>query len=140
MALEIEPITNKEFVQRFENQTLAPEYFDHLGHIRLARLYLLEYELDQAISQISQGIQDYARSLGAADKFHLTITDAIMRIINKRLAGNETDDWESFLDKNSDIVEDSLSVLYQYYSEDVLMSDKAKRTLVLPDKRDIEEC
>ena len=137
MTSDVKPIADNEFIEKFEKQTLAPEYFDHLGHIRLARLYLLKYGLDNAISRISMGIKAYASSLGETDKFHFTITDAVMRIINKRLEDNLSDGWEIFLEKNSDIVEDSLSVLLQYYSEDKLMSDKAKNSLVLPDKQDL---
>jgi len=135
MNLEIEQLSDSTFVKQFENQTLDPKHFDHLGHIRLARLYLLEYDLEAAISRIGQGIQDYAKSLGADNKFHLTITDAIMRVIANRMASDETGKWEDFLKHNSDIVEDALSVLCQYFSKDRLMSEKARTSLISPDKQ-----
>jgi len=139
MTLNLKQITDAEFVEQFEKQNLPPEYFDHIGHIRLARLYLLSYDLETAISRISQGIQDYAESLGATNKFHLTITDSIMRIIANRLALTESDEWHVFLKNNADIVEDSLSVLCQYFSKDKLMSERARTSLLSPDIKAIEE-
>jgi len=136
MNQELAEISDSMFVKQFENQTLDPKHFDHLGHIRLARLYLLEYDLEAAISRISQGIQDYAKSLGADNKFHLTITDAIMRVIATRIASEETGKWEDFLKHNSDIVDDALSVLCQYFSKDKLLSEKARISLILPDKKE----
>lgn len=137
MATEVKPISDAEFVKQFENQTLNPDYFSHLGHLRLAWLYLQRYDLETAITTISTGLQTYAESLEVYDKFHVTITDAIMRIISKRIEGMEEKTWQLFLEVNSDLVDDALSVLYQYFSKDRLLSDEARLSLIKPDLKEI---
>lgn len=130
-------ISDNEFLVQFANQTLDPVYFDHKGHIRLAYLYLQRYDLESAISEISHGIQAYASSLGATDKFHITITDAITRIISSRLRTSNEQGFQFFIDANSDLLNDAIAVLCQYYSYDLLMSDDAKMRLVAPDLKSI---
>lgn len=126
-------LTDSEFVRQFEALSLSPDHFDHKGHIRLAFLYLEQYALDEAIQRISSGIQKYATSLGASDKFHVTITDAITRVIAQRKQATDSKSWQLFLKENQDLVDDALSILHQYYSKDLLFSAMAKQQLLPPD-------
>ena len=125
------------FLSQFENLTLDPVHFSHLGHLRLAWLYLDSNDIDTASEQACHGIQRYAASLGAHDKFHMTITDSLVRIIGHRINANKIQTWESFQETNTDIITDALSVLNQYYSNERLFSDEAKVSLVSPDKQPI---
>jgi len=125
-------LTDKTFITQFENLTLDPEYFNHYGHIRLAYLYLKQYTLEQSIDKTCLGIKSYASALGAEDKFHQTITEILVRIINLRMLQIGKQTWQIFHENNHDLFDDSLKVLKCYYSEQVLFSDKAKRTFVLP--------
>ena len=120
---------------QFENQTLNSIHFKHIGHLRLAWLYLNSNDVDTAIKLICSGIQAYAESLGATTKFHLTITDAIVRIMAKRVGAMAEKKWDLFLDENNDLVEDALSVLHQYFSKDILFSEEARISLVQSDIR-----
>ena len=131
----IQQITDTEFLTQFENQTLSPVHFKHIGHLRLAWLYLNNNDVDTAVKLICSGIQAYAESLGASTKFHLTITDAIARIMAKRIEIMSEKTWDLFLSENSDLVEDALSVLYQYFSKELLFSEEARISLVQPDIR-----
>jgi len=125
-------LTDKTFITQIENLTLDPEYFNHYGHIRLAYLYLKQNALEQSINKTCQGIKSYANSLGAEDKFHHTITEILVRIISLRMLQTGGQTWQNFRENNHDLFDNSLKVLKCYYSEQVLFSDKAKRTFVLP--------
>lgn len=126
-------INDSEFLKQFENQTLAPTYFNHAGHLRLAWLYLNENKLEVAVNKVTNGISSYATSLGATDKFQHTFTEAIVRIMGKRLEAGQFSDLPSFLSSNKDLVEDIWAVVGQYYSKDKLNSDIAKSEYVEPD-------
>ncbi len=78
-------LNDATFIAQFENQTLSSAHFNHIGHLRLAWLYLERYPLEQAISLVCGGIKAYAESLGASTKFHFTITNAIVRIMAMRM-------------------------------------------------------
>ena len=108
-------ITDETFLKQFENLTLDSKYFNHIGHIRLAWLYITQYGLESAMAKIFVGIPAYAGSLGASDKFHATITDAIVRIIAKRMAVGDENSWQTFVEHNSDLVGDNPN--YEFESQ-----------------------
>ena len=128
-------LNDEAFLTQFENLTLDPIHFNHVGHLRIAWLYLNRHDVDTAVQLLCSRIQTYAESLGATTKFHLTITDALVRIMAQRMDGMREKRWKLFLDENRDLAEDALSVLYQYFSKDVLFSEAARISLVQPDIR-----
>lgn len=81
MHSTITAINDTEFLTMFENQTLDPVYFDHIGQMRMAWIYLHRYDLEVAIEAIGKGIASYAASLGASTKYHVTLADSIMRVM-----------------------------------------------------------
>ena len=128
-------LNDEVFVAQFENQTLPPEHFNHLGHLRIGWLYLNQYELETSIDLVCTGIKCYAESLGASDKFHYTITDAIMRIMADRMAQQSSNNWQDFLSENQDLLEDALSLIHQHYSETLLASEDARLKVLQPDRQ-----
>lgn len=78
-------LSDQQFMQQFESLELAPDLFNHQGHIRVANWYLQHYELPEAIKRTALGIRAYACSLGAGDKFHLSITvSAVVLLAHKQ--------------------------------------------------------
>src|SRR5471030_816022 len=75
------PMTDDEFLARFTDCTLPEEHFTHLGHLRLACLQLQRAPFDAAVQNTCAGIRRYATHLGATDKFHWTITQALMHLL-----------------------------------------------------------
>ena len=132
-----EPLSNRDFLTQFTNKTLNPVHFNHVGHLRLAWIYLMHHDLDTSVQGVCSGIKAYAESLGARDKFHLTITDSLVRIMAKRLDTMANKDWQSFLEQNKDMVDNAIAVLLQYFSRDLLFSESARTALVAPDIRPI---
>ncbi len=88
-------LSDKEFIEAFEDQSLQPELFNHYGHLRLGWLYLKAYPLDIAIEKTVSGISAYASSLGATDKFQHTLTEAIIRIMAVRMKQKPFDSFVS---------------------------------------------
>lgn len=126
-------LSDSEFRYQFENKTLPSAYFDHIGHLRIAWLYLQEFKLTEASQRVGQGIKDYAESLGAKDKFHYTLTEATVRIIASRLNKQNSQSFNMFLENNPDVVSDLKSVIKQYYSDKLLNSEQAKLAYYPPD-------
>jgi hypothetical protein len=137
MNSAIKPISNQAFLTQFENQTLDRAYFNHLGHLRLAWLYLQVDDLETVVNKVCTGIKAYAISLGAKQKFNLTITDAIVRIMAQRIDAMPHKSWPLFLERNTDLIEDALSVLTLYFSKERLLSEEARISLLAPDLKNI---
>ncbi len=77
-------LSDQDFIHQFEQKTLPLKEFNHRSHLRLAWLYLHKYSLLPALKKITEGIEAFAVSLGANDKFHHTLTEAIVRIMHLR--------------------------------------------------------
>lgn len=126
-------INDDEFVLKFEQLSLEPIHFNHEGHIRLAYLYLDCYDFNTATNKVCNGIKHYAESLGASDKFNLTLTNAIVIIMSRRMEQQNNSSWQQFIANNPDIAADIKGVLSQYFSAKLLFSNNAKVALLEPD-------
>ncbi|HLW77643.1 MAG TPA: hypothetical protein VKS01_11675 [Bryobacteraceae bacterium] len=113
-------MNDNEFVRAFESCELPPEAFHHRDHIRMARIYLDRYGLDEATARFVESIRRYAVHLGKADKYHETITVAWMRILATE------GDSPKLLDKD---------YLKHFYSPALLESAEARLRFVEPDLR-----
>lgn len=109
---------DEQFLSGLEACTLPPEHFNHAGHLRLACLYLARYPLDEAIARTGATIRAYATHLGAANKYHATITVALVRLLHAHGAA---------------ALADSRRVLALHYSEAALASAGARTAFVPPD-------
>ncbi|MCG8671216.1 MAG: MerR family transcriptional regulator [Pseudomonadales bacterium] len=110
-------ISDSTFLEQFENQTLAPEHFNHYGHLRLAWLYLNSNPLEEAIQKVTNGFSSYANSLGVTDKFHHTLTEAIVRIMASRLPHGKEENLDVYLENNRDLVDDIRAAVNVHYSD-----------------------
>ena len=126
-------LSDDEFVQQFEARSLDPIHFNHVGHLRLCWLYLQQYDLETAIEKICTGIQSYAMSLGANDKFHRTITEFLVRLIHSRVISQNNASFTAFLANNDDLVNRAQDVLHQFYSASLLRSATARLNYRQPD-------
>ena len=132
-------MTDKDFLSAFEACTLDPQHFNHRGHVRLAWLYLQRYDFDEAVARACHGIRAYATHLGAAAKFHWTLTQALMHLLHAAGAGDRAVGWEAFVTHNSALIAEARLRLAQHYSEELLDSPAARAGFVAPDRASLPE-
>jgi hypothetical protein len=123
-------VDDRDFVAAFESCTLPGSELTHRAHVRLAWLYLREQPLLDALTRFANGLKRYAASLGAATKYHETITWAYLFLIHERMQRRAVSTFEEFADANDDLFG---AILGRYYSPAVLDSALARTTFVLPD-------
>lgn len=126
-------IDDETFLVRFHDLSLDPALFDHRGHLRLAWLVLQRDDVDIAIEKVAGGIRAYAESQGARTKYHATITDAIVRIMARRIDRMGSRNFEAFLVANSDLVDNAFELLCRHFSHPLLLSDAARLGVLEPD-------
>jgi hypothetical protein len=127
-------MTDQEFARQLEDCTLPPAAFNHAGHVRLAWIYLQEMDFDDAIAAACDTIQRYAAHLGAAGKFHYTVTAALMAILHAGGAADRSLGWDAFRQRNTDVLRDARAALGKHYSGELLASDAARLCFVAPDR------
>jgi hypothetical protein len=121
---------DRQFIAAFEDCTLPSAEFSHRAHVRLAWLYLREQPLLDALTRFARNIRRYATSLGAAAKYHETITWAYMFLIHERMQRTDAATFEEFADAHADLFG---PVLERYYSRATLASELARTTFVMPE-------
>jgi hypothetical protein len=129
-------VDDREFVALFEDCTLPPSQFHHRNHVRLAWLYLKEAPLLDALTRFRNSIQRYAGSLGAAAKYHETITFAFLFLIHERMQRADAASFDEFAEANGELFD---RILLRYYSEEALASELARRVFVMPDRINYEQ-
>jgi hypothetical protein len=126
-------MTDAELLARFEDATLPGATFDHAAHVRAAWLILREDPLPRALTRFSAGLRRLAAALGAAGKYHETVTWAFMVLIHERLERHGRGlGWEEFAAACPELLD--RGVLRRYYRDETLASPLARRVFVLPDR------
>jgi len=125
----------ERFIEAFESASLPPGGFRHRDHVRLAWLYLRRYPLIEVLTLLDQGLKRFAKSVGQEGLYHETITWAFVFLIKERMESRpENEDWEAFAARNPDLLEGGSELLERYYTRELLGSDQARASFVLPDR------
>lgn len=124
-------------VDAFERGEIDPLRFDHAAHVHLAWCYLERFPLPEALRKFDAALQRLTAQLGVPGKYHATITWFFLLLIaERRGAEGKTEpeaDWVQFRQRNPDLF-DSRGLLERYYRPQTLVSGRARRSFVLPDR------
>lgn len=125
-------LTDEQLIRQFTDATLPAESFHHREHVRVAWLFVLRYGVPRALSEFSDALRRFAEAKGATNLYHATITWAYVLLINERQQRAPAAAWTAFADANPDLLTWKPSVLDAMYPADVLWSEFARRTFVMP--------
>lgn len=124
-----------EFIARFEDCTLPNAEFHHRDHVRLAWLYLRRAPILEALTLFTEGLKRFAHANGHDGLYHETITWAYLFLVHQRIAaGPEDETWDAFAVRNPDLLTWRPSILADYYREETLSSELARKLFVFPDR------
>ena len=127
-------MTDDELLAAFASTVLPADQFHHEQHVRAAWLFIQRHGMPAAIGEFSEAIKRFAAAKGAHGLYHETITWAFLLIISERQARQPHTTWPEFAAANADLLSWKPSILERYYSEELLMSDLARKTFVVPDR------
>lgn len=127
------PASDAELLDDFVSTALPADQLHHAQHVRVAWMFVREHGMPAALGEFSSAIKRFAEAKGAHGLYHETITWAFLLIIAERLARKPCDTWEAFAADNADLLSWKPSILDRYYSKDLLGSELARATFVMPD-------
>lgn len=127
-------LDDEAFITAVTSCELSPSGFGHLQHLRLGWLHLRSAPLDTAIERTCSDIARFATHYGADDKFHRTMTEALLRLMAHGGAVDATQEWPCFLQRNPSLLNEARSVLERHYSPTLLASPEARRHFLPPDR------
>jgi hypothetical protein len=126
-------MTSSELFDSFVDTSLPADQFHHQQHVHVAWMFVRKYGMPAALAEFSSAIKRFADPKGATGLYHETITWAFLLVIAERQAGKPARAWAEFEADNGDLLVWKPSILSRYYSKELLESDLARRTFVLPD-------
>lgn len=122
-----------DLLDRFVDTTLPADQFHHQQHVNVAWLFVRTYGMPAALQEFTTAIKRFADAKGATGLYHETITWAFLLLIAERQARRPAATWEEFAAANGDLLVWKPSILERYYSKELLTSDLARRTFLMPD-------
>ena len=129
--------SDREFLDAFERCELAPAGFHHRDHVRLAYIYLTQYDAHTTLMKMRSGLQRFLAYVGApATKYHETITRAWLLAVEHfmREAG-PTVNFEQFAAAAPRLF--APRAMETHYTSELLWSTEARRHFVQPDLQPI---
>lgn len=127
-------MSDDEFLAAFLDCSMPPGGFNHRGHVRAAWLLLRRHPVDEAVQRTCDGIARLAAHLGVPEKYHRTLSEALVRLMVHGGATAPGMTWEVFVQKNRLLMDDALGLLARHYSEERLTTPDARENFVSPDR------
>ena len=132
-------VEDQNFRMEFEACRFPPAEFDHRAHIRLAYVYLSEYDTDTAHRLMRGALLSFLEHHGVdVSKYHETITRAWIMAVRHFM--ENTPGCESsyiFIERNPRMLDSK--IMMTHYSAEVLFSDEARAKFVKPNLTPIPE-
>lgn len=125
-------MTDEEFLAAVNDGALDGG-FTHAAHVRTAWVLLGRQGLGRGGQAMVDLIDGMARSAGAPDKFHATITWGFVLLVHERMADGHGS-WDAFISANPDLLEWPNRALHSRWSPDLLATSRARARFVLPDR------
>ncbi|MGI9606461.1 MAG: hypothetical protein ACR2P0_10020 [Acidimicrobiales bacterium] len=121
-----------DIAEEFEAGTLDHCDFGHAEHVRVIWTLVTKYGTLEALRRFEEGLRRITEAAGHPEKYHATITHVFGFLVGERVARQNAADWDQFIESNPDLLEWPNPILHRMYDADVLHSDEARRTFVLP--------
>ena len=120
---------DRDFKLAFEACTVTPSRFNHEAHVRLAYIYLVEYDVESAVQRMRDGLLNFLQHHGIPlSKFHETLTRAwvlaVRHFMNRSTSSSSTD----FIARNQKVLDSR--IMLTHYSARVLFSSDARAFFV----------
>jgi hypothetical protein len=132
---------NDELLRQFEDCSLPLEALGHSVHIQIAFLYLCRHPLLDVLARFPAALTRYAEAHGKRGLYHETISWAYILLIHERMQrAGRPQSWLEFASANPDLMTWSSTILKQYYRDETLSSDLARKIFVFPDKAPALPC
>ena len=120
----------RSLVESFEACTIHPAEFRHYQHLTVALWYVWSLPYEAAVEKMTGGIRRLAASYGKTG-YHETITLFWLRMVSDFAAERS----DSLTKTANRLIEkyNNKDLIQEYYSSELLASDKAKAEWVEPD-------
>ncbi|HEY9102257.1 hypothetical protein [Chitinimonas sp.] len=128
-----------DFLAELESGELPAYVFDHRGHVFAAWAAMRLHGVERGAMRFRQALRRYTEHLGAMDKYHVTLTEALLHLVAYHLpevdeaAGAWREQWRVYQQRAGSLLHSSHAALAPYYSAALIDTADARRQFLLPD-------
>ena len=128
-----------EFRDAFEAGDVPPAQFRHRDHVRLAYIYLCEFDPDSANDRMRSALLGFLKANNIPlGKYHETLSRSWINAVRHFMDIEEPSScFEEFLAKGMQLL--NAELMLTHYSCEVLFSKRARRQFLEPDLKPIPE-
>ena len=132
-------VEDQKFRREFESCKFPSAEFSHREHIRLAYVYLSEYDTDTAHQLMRSALLSFLEYHSIdVTKYHETITRAWIMAVRHFMENTpSSESSDNFIEKNPRMLDSK--IMMTHYSVEVLFSDEARAKFVEPNLEPIPE-
>ncbi len=125
-------MTDDEFLLAFMGCTLPNDQFHQRDHLRLVWLLIRRLRFEAASRAVTAGIRRFATSNGHTDKYHETMTQFWIGVVeHARQSRPDIDDFDEFLAVFPQLTDKHLPL--RHWEPDTIFSPAARATWITPD-------
>ena len=111
---------------------MSVQGFDHRTHVQAGFTLLRENSFAEAAQAYARSVTRMATAAGHPEKFHMTITLAMLSAIAERMPDDRAD-FDTFADQHPELFDRAF--LLNHYTKERLECPLARQTFLLPDRR-----
>lgn len=128
------PLQDDDPMRAFEDGSLDPSRFNHRLHLSLAWSYLQRDGFAAGALNFRRHLQAYVTKVGAAGKYHETITWAYLVLLNEELCLRSPpgETFDAMIERRPDLLDHRNGAIARCYSKAQLDSVDARRVFLLP--------
>jgi len=119
-------------IEEFVAGRMSAAGFGHRAHVEAGYHLLKRHEFADAAQAYARAITAMATAAGAPDKFHMTITVAMLSAIAERMS-DSCSNFDAFASQHPELFDRAM--LLRHYSKERLECPQARQTFLLPDGR-----
>jgi hypothetical protein len=130
----VESLQGGDLLRAFESGSLEPSQFNHRLHLSLAWNYLQRDGFPEGALAFRRHLQTYVARVGAADKYHETLTWAYLVLLNEEMTLHSPpgEDFEAMIRRRPDLLDHRSGAISRCYSKAQLDQPAARRVFLLP--------
>src|SRR5437868_87657 len=123
-----------DVLRAFEACTLPAAEFSHRRHLAIGWSYLRRYGFPDGVVKFSERLKAYVVSVGAAAKYHETITWAYMALMNEEMSLRSPpgESFDAMIQRRPDLLNHRDGAIARCYTPQELESAEARRVFMLP--------
>ena len=133
-AVRVSTPSEEELFRAFESLTLDPAHFTHRRHLAFGWRYLQRYGFPEGAARFVERLKAYVEHVGAADKYHETITWAYLALLNEELSLRSPpgESFDTMIQRRPDLLDHRNGAIARCYRKSQLDSPDARRVFLLP--------